>query len=50
MVQTLKDSVIAVIYGGRSAERDVSMQSGPLVAEGLRSKGFNVVEPRPLWA
>lgn len=44
MAQTLKDSVIAVIYGGRSAERDVSMQSGPLVAEGLRSKGFNVVE------
>jgi D-alanine-D-alanine ligase len=44
MAQTLKESVIAVIYGGRSAEREVSMQSGPLVAEGLRSKGFNVVE------
>lgn len=44
MSKTLKDSVIAVIYGGRSAERDVSMQSGPLVAEGLRSKGYQVTE------
>ncbi|NVK75182.1 MAG: D-alanine--D-alanine ligase [Oceanospirillaceae bacterium] len=44
MSKELKESVIAVIYGGRSAEREVSMQSGPLVAEGLRSKGFEVVE------
>lgn len=44
MSKTLKESVIAVIYGGRSAEREVSLQSGPLVAEGLRSKGFQVVE------
>ncbi|WP_421851477.1 D-alanine--D-alanine ligase [Marinomonas sp.] len=44
MSKALKESVIAVIYGGRSAEREVSMQSGPLVAEGLRSKGFQVVE------
>ena len=44
MSKTLKESVVAVIYGGRSAEREVSMQSGPLVAEGLRSKGFQVVE------
>jgi D-alanine-D-alanine ligase len=44
MLKTLKESVIAVIYGGRSAEREVSLQSGPLVAEGLRSKGFQVVE------
>ena len=44
MSTTLKESVIAVIYGGRSAEREVSMQSGPLVAEGLRAKGNQVVE------
>jgi len=43
MSKALKESVIAVIFGGRSAERDVSMQSGPLVAEGLRSKGYQVV-------
>ncbi|ETX10374.1 D-alanine--D-alanine ligase [Marinomonas ushuaiensis DSM 15871] len=44
MSRTLKESVIAVIYGGRSAEREVSLQSGPLVAEGLRSKGYQVIE------
>ncbi|NLQ18486.1 D-alanine--D-alanine ligase [Marinomonas sp. M1K-6] len=44
MTNTLKESVIAVIYGGRSAEREVSLQSGPLVAQGLRSKGYQVVE------
>tara|TARA_R110001606_G_scaffold97138_2_gene214655 strand:+ start:36 stop:989 length:954 start_codon:yes stop_codon:yes gene_type:complete len=44
MLKALKESVIVVIYGGRSAEREVSLQSGPLVAEGLRSKGFPVVE------
>lgn len=44
MSQSLKDSVIAVIYGGRSTEREVSLQSGPLVVEGLRSKGYQVVE------
>ena len=44
MANTLKESVIAVIFGGRSAEREVSLQSGPLVAEGLRSKGYQVVE------
>ncbi|QRV23741.1 D-alanine--D-alanine ligase [Marinomonas foliarum] len=44
MSKTLKEAVIVVIYGGRSAEREVSMQSGPLVAEGLRTKGFQVVE------
>ncbi|MCB5161416.1 D-alanine--D-alanine ligase [Marinomonas algarum] len=42
--QKRKEATIAVIYGGRSAERDVSMQSGPLVAKGLRSKGYHVIE------
>lgn len=44
MTKTLKEAVIAVVYGGRSAEREVSLQSGPLVAQGLRSKGYKVVE------
>lgn len=44
MANTQIQPVIAVIYGGRSAERDVSLQSGPLVADGLRSKGYQVVE------
>ncbi|GAA0833673.1 MULTISPECIES: D-alanine--D-alanine ligase [Marinomonas] len=43
MSSSLKESVIAVIYGGRSAERDVSLQSGPLVVEGLRASGYQVV-------
>jgi len=44
MSVTLKESIIAVIYGGRSAERDVSLLSGPLVVEGLRASGYQVVE------
>ncbi|MBR7889715.1 D-alanine--D-alanine ligase [Marinomonas sp. A79] len=44
MANTLKEAVIVVVYGGRSAEREVSLQSGPLVAKGLRAKGYKVVE------
>lgn len=44
MTQSLKHSVIAVIYGGRSAEREVSLQSGKLVAQALSSQGYQVVE------
>ncbi|MFT2109846.1 D-alanine--D-alanine ligase [Marinomonas sp. 2405UD68-3] len=40
----LKQSVIAVIYGGKSSERDVSLQSGQLVAQALLNKGYKVVE------
>ncbi|MFT2099385.1 D-alanine--D-alanine ligase [Marinomonas sp. 2405UD66-6] len=43
MSKSLKELVIAVIYGGRSAEREVSLQSGPLVVEGLKSKGYQVI-------
>ncbi|REG81647.1 D-alanine--D-alanine ligase [Marinomonas pollencensis] len=43
MAADLKQCVIAVIYGGRSAEREVSLQSGPLVIEGLRASGYQVV-------
>jgi D-alanine-D-alanine ligase len=33
---------VAVLYGGRSAERDVSLRSGAACAEGLRAKGYDV--------
>jgi D-alanine-D-alanine ligase len=35
---------IAVLKGGRSAEREVSLTTGAAVAEGLRSVGYEVVE------
>jgi D-alanine-D-alanine ligase len=35
---------IAVLYGGRSAEREVSLVSGRECAAALRSEGFDVVE------
>lgn len=38
----LKSAKILVIYGGRSAEREVSLQSGALVLEALKSKGYLV--------
>tara|TARA_R110001592_G_scaffold3334_6_gene18591 strand:- start:9619 stop:10575 length:957 start_codon:yes stop_codon:yes gene_type:complete len=34
---------IAVLYGGNSAEREVSLNSGKAIAEGLEQAGFNVV-------
>ncbi|WOD07589.1 D-alanine--D-alanine ligase [Marinomonas sp. GJ51-6] len=43
MSKSLKELAIAVVYGGRSAEREVSLQSGPLVVEGLKSKGYQVI-------
>jgi len=49
---TLHDSVkgrrrfdtVAVLMGGPSAERDVSLRSGAAVADGLRQAGYTVVE------
>jgi len=38
----LKEQKIAVLYGGDSAERDVSLSSGQGVANGLRQAGFSV--------
>ena len=35
---------IAVLMGGVSSEREVSMASGKAVASGLRAAGFSVVE------
>ena len=43
-MKNLQDATIAVIYGGRSSERAVSLQSGPLIAAGLLAKGYHVVE------
>lgn len=38
----LKDQKIAVIYGGRSAEREVSLESGTRVVQALINKGYQV--------
>jgi D-alanine-D-alanine ligase len=35
---------VAVIFGGRSSEHDISLQSGASVAAGLREAGHDVVE------
>ena len=41
---------IVVLAGGLSTEREVSISSGTLVAEALRSKGHEVVLLDVLWA
>ncbi|PCI57443.1 MAG: D-alanine--D-alanine ligase [Gammaproteobacteria bacterium] len=38
----LKQEKLAVLYGGNSAERDVSLNSGKAIAQGLEQAGFNV--------
>jgi D-alanine-D-alanine ligase len=38
----LKQQTLAVLYGGTSAERDVSLNSGKAIAQGLEQAGFNV--------
>lgn len=35
---------VAVLYGGLSAERDISVKSGIAVARALRRKGYHVIE------
>jgi D-alanine-D-alanine ligase len=39
----LKDSRIAVLMGGLSAERDISLKSGHAVLKGLLHKGYNAI-------
>lgn len=39
-----KDKKIAVLLGGISSERQISLRSGKAVAEGLRKKGYPVIE------
>jgi len=41
-VKALNDQKLAVLYGGDSAERKVSLDSGSAIANGLRSAGFDV--------
>lgn len=43
LLETIKKEPIAVLYGGHSAERDVSLNSGQAIAQGLEQAGFNVV-------
>lgn len=47
-IQQLKQQKIAVLLGGNSAEREVSLVSGAAVLEALRSEGFNAhpVDPQ----
>ncbi|MCT8677675.1 D-alanine--D-alanine ligase, partial [Glaesserella parasuis] len=39
---SLKNEKIAVLFGGVSAEREVSLNSGKSVFEALQSLGYNV--------
>jgi D-alanine-D-alanine ligase len=41
-LQKLVQQKIAVLYGGDSAEREISLKSGKAVANGLREAGFDV--------
>lgn len=41
-VAEIKKRPIAVLYGGNSAEREVSLNSGKAIAQGLKQAGFNV--------
>jgi len=42
-IAEVKKQPIAVLYGGNSAEREVSLNSGKAIAQGLEQAGFNVV-------
>lgn len=39
-----KNDVVAVVMGGPSAEREISLVTGAAIAGALREKGYNVVE------
>ena len=39
-----KNDVVAVIMGGPSAEREISLVTGAAIAGALREKGYNVAE------
>jgi len=39
----LKQEKVAVLYGGTSAEREVSLNSGEAIANGLKQAGFNAI-------
>jgi D-alanine-D-alanine ligase len=41
-LKELRQETVAVLYGGNSAEREVSLNSGQAIAKGLEQAGFNV--------
>lgn len=43
IISQIKQQTIAVLYGGNSAERDVSLNSGKAIAQGLEKAGFTVL-------
>ncbi|RAP26969.1 D-alanine--D-alanine ligase, partial [Candidatus Marinamargulisbacteria bacterium SCGC AG-343-D04] len=49
MIEALKDSRIAVLCGGVSQERDVSLRSGENVYQALLSLGYNVQKCDPKY-
>jgi len=46
-IDELRNGSIAVMCGGNSAEREISLISGKTVIDALRSRGFSVVEVDP---
>ncbi|TDG15079.1 D-alanine--D-alanine ligase [Seongchinamella unica] len=46
-VEELKQMTIAVLLGGTSAEREVSLQSGRTVSDALQARGYKVREVDP---
>lgn len=42
-MSNIKDKKIAVLMGGNSSEREISLKSGKAVLKALKSKGFNAV-------
>lgn len=42
-LKDLKNKKIAVLMGGLSKERDISIKSGKAVLEALKTKGYNAV-------
>ena len=48
MTKTLKQEKIAVLLGGTSAERDVSLNSGQAVLNALRNQGYDAhpIDPK----
>ncbi|MEW6989270.1 D-alanine--D-alanine ligase [Colwelliaceae bacterium 6441] len=43
MTNSPQQEKIAVLYGGDSAEREVSLRSGEAIAKGLKASGFEVI-------
>ena len=43
LLKQIKQETIAVIYGGNSAEREVSLNSGQAISTGLEQAGFKVL-------